>query len=184
VAAIKGTVLLDSIAAIKARAGDTEFARIVSHLSPQSRETFEKSIHLSNWYPLDVFTEFLEVDIRETAGGNRDILTARSEKVIEAQLRGIYKIFIKFGSPGFVITRIAAVHATYFKDVQIIPEVQNHSATIKYIGFQKHHDIMECAIIGFFRKALEISGAKQVSLKFGIPISEGAAFSELTITWE
>ena len=182
-AAIKGTVLLDSISAIKSRAGEAELARIVNQLSPAARVSFEKPIQLSNWYPLDIFVEFLEVDIRETAGGNRETLTARSEKVIEAQLRGIYKIFIKLGSPGFVITRIAAVHATYFKDVQIIPEVQDRSATIKYIGFEKHHDIMEYAILGFFRKALEISGAEHVSLKFSVPISQGSAFSELTITW-
>jgi hypothetical protein len=184
VAEIKGTVLLDTIAAIKARAGESELAKIVKHLRDETRNIFEKPIHLSNWYPLDAFVEFLEVDIRETAGGNREVLTKRSEKVIESQLHGIYKIFVKLGSPGFVITRISAVHATYFKGVQIIPEVENHKATIKYIGFQKHHDIMEYAIIGFFRKALEISGAKQVSLNFTVPISQSGVYSELTITWE
>lgn len=42
---------------------------------------------------------------------------------------------------------------------------------------------MECGIIGFFRKALEISGAKQVKLEFTVPISKGETYSELTITW-
>jgi hypothetical protein len=184
VAEIKGTVLLDSIAAIKARAGEAELSSIVQHLSPESKSIFEKVIYVSEWYPLDAWVEFLEVDIRETAGGDRDILTRRSEKVIEAQLRGVYKIFVKFGSPAFVITRIAAVHSTYFKGIQIIPEVEEHHATIKYVGFQKQHGIMEYAILGFFRKALEISGAREVAMKFTVPISQGAAYSELTITWK
>jgi hypothetical protein len=184
VAEIKGTALLDTLAAIKARAGEAEVAKIISHLSPSSQTVFESTIYLSNWYPLDAFVEFLEVDIRETAGGDREVLATRSEKVIEAQLRGVYKIFVKLGSPGFVITRISAVHATYFRGVQIIPEIEKHSATIKYLGFQKHHGIMEYAILGFFRKALEISGAKQAALKFTVPIAEGGPFCELTVTWE
>jgi hypothetical protein len=183
VAEIKGTVLLDTLKAIKARGGDAEFARIRTLLSEASRKVFESSIQASSWYPLDAFTEFLEVDIRETANGDREVLIKRSEKVIESQLRGIYKIFVAFGSPRFVITRISAVHATYFKGIQIIPEMDSQSATIKYAGFGKQHEIMECPVIGFFRKALEISGAKQVRMEFTIPISKGEAYAELTITW-
>ncbi len=182
-AEIKGTVLADTINAIRNRAGDPELQKIISQLSPAAREAFEQPIQISTWYPLDTFVEFLEVDIQISAEGNREVLIARSEKVIEAQLRGIYKIFVKLGSPGFVITRISAVHATYFKDVHIIPELQDYSATIKYVGFAKHHDIMQFIILGFYRKALEICGAKQVSLNFTVPISEGGAFSELNISW-
>jgi hypothetical protein len=183
VAEIKGTVLLDTLAAIRGRGGEAELAKIVKHLSKETKNILEQPIQPSNWYPLDAFVEFLEIDIRETAGGVREVLTKRSEKVIESQLHGIYKIFVKLGSPGFVITRISAVHATYFKGVEIIPETEDRRATIKYVGFQKHHDIMECVIRGFFRKALEISGAKQVTLQFTVPIAQGGSYSELSITW-
>ena len=121
--------------------------------------------------------------MRHTANGDRLVLLKRSEKVIEGQLRGIYKVFVKLGSPGFVVTRISAVHATYFRGVQILPEVEDHSALIKYIGFQPQHDILEYVIVGFFRKALEISGARHVSMNFTVPISQGGPYSELSITW-
>lgn len=183
-AEIKGTVLLDTLAAIKARSGESEAAKIIASLSKEAKEVFEKPIYLSEWYSLDAFVEFLDADVRETAGGDRQVLTQRSEKVIESQLSGVYKIFVKLGSPGFVITRISAVHATYFKGVQIIPEVEKNSALIKYVGFQKHHDILEYTITGFFRKALEISGAKHMALKFTVPISQGGPYSELSIRWE
>ena len=182
-AEIKGTVLLDTLAAVRARGGETELARILPQLSESTRTIFTNPVQASSWYPLDAFAEFLEADIRETAGGDREVLVKRSEKVIEKQLHGIYRIFVVLGSPGFVITRISAVHATYFKGIQIIPEMDSQSATIKYTGFGKQHEIMEFPIIGFFRKALEISGAKQVKIAFTIPISRGEAYSELTITW-
>jgi hypothetical protein len=98
--------------------------------------------------------------------------------------RGIYKAFVKLGSPEFVIKRIAAVHATYFQGVPIEVQLQGHGkAVVRYTGFEKQHRIMGFAIMGFFKKALEISGATDVVLCFTIPIEEGKAFSELSISW-
>jgi len=51
------------------------------------------------------------------------------------------------------------------------------------MGFQSQHEIVGYAIIGFYRKALEISGAKQVAVNFTVPISAGGEYAELKITW-
>jgi hypothetical protein len=56
-------------------------------------------------------------------------------------------------------------------------------ALVRYTGFEKQHRIMGFAIIGFFKKALEISGAKDVVLSFTTPIEEGKTFAELSIGW-
>jgi hypothetical protein len=104
--------------------------------------------------------------------------------VIESQLRGIYRIFVKLGSPGSVVKRIASVHQTYFDGSQIIADMDGDSrATIKYIGFKVRHRILEYTIIGFYRKALEISGAKKVDVHFSVPMSDDKDYSEVTVTW-
>jgi len=184
VADIKGRVLLDTLAAVRERAGEQELSKIVKSLSNESRKVFESPILFSEWYSLDAFTEFLEVDIRETANGDREELARRSEKVVGAQLRGVYRIFVKLGSPKFVITRISAVHETYFRGVKITLEFEPCSARIKYFGFHKKQNIMEYVIIGFFRKALAMSGANRVDLKFTIPIAQAGPYSELAISWQ
>lgn len=174
---------MDALGAIQARAGDAETAKIIGNLNAESRALFAHPIQASNWYPLDAFVELLEVSIRDVAGGDRSILAKRSEQVVERQLRGIYKIFVRFGSPGFIVSRISAVHLTYFRGVEILPEISANRATIKYVGFEKHHAIMEQTILGFFRKALQLSGAQSVVLNFTVPISQGQSYSELQITW-
>jgi len=183
-AEIKGTALIDTIKAVRARNGTEGFNNIVKTLNGEARSIFEGRVSPSSWYPLDAFVDFLEADIRETANGEREVLIARAEKVIEAHLRGIYKIFVQLGSPAFVIKRISAIHATYLKGVNIIPELaDSNEAVIKYAGFQPRHEIMGYVILGFFRKALEISGAKQVTVKLSIPISAGGDYAEVKITW-
>ena len=102
-AEIKGTVLLDTTNAIKFRAAEQELAKIVQDVRPETQKIFKGTIQPSNWYPLDAFTEFLDADVRETASGDRSVLLKRSEKVIEAQLRGIYKVFAVLLSPPIVM---------------------------------------------------------------------------------
>lgn len=182
---IKGTSVLDTVEAIKARAGKAELDKIISHLDPETQEIFQRPISPSSWYSCDAFSRFLEADLRETAGGDEQELVRRAEAVIEKQLSGIYKVFVRLGSPEFIIRRIAAVHSTYFDGVQIIPEMKgSNAATIQYIGFSPSHRIMGFLILGFFWKALEISGAKKVDVHFTVPIEAGEQFSELALTWE
>jgi len=181
---IKGSAIQETINQIKSRSGDDALNKILGLLDEESRRVLQREIFSSTWYPLDVFTRFLEVEIKVLASGNEEMVTRGSEAVIERQLRGIYKAFIKLGSPEFVIKRIAAVHATYFNGVPIEVDMLGPcSASVRYKGFQKQHRIMGFAIIGFFRKALEISGAKNVDTHFTVPIEEGKEFAELSITW-
>lgn len=181
---ITGISLLDTIKSVKARSGEEGLAKILARVDRETQLMFKGPIDSGKWYSLDAFVDFLETDIRETAGGNREVLIERSKAVIASQLHGINAIFVKMGSPKFVINRISAIHESYFQGIQIIPEIEDGPrATIKYLGFAKHHQIMEYAIIGFYVKALEVCGAKEISTKFTISMAEGAPYSELQITW-
>jgi hypothetical protein len=181
---IKGSAIKETIEQIKRRSGEAAFQKILGLLDDPARKIFESEIFSSTWYPLDFFTRFLEIEIRVLAEGNEEMVTRGAEAVIERQLRGIYKAFVKLGSPEFVIKRIAAVHATYFQGVPIEVQMQAHGrALVKYTGFEKQHRIMGFAIVGFFKKALEISGAKDVAISFSTPIEEGKGYSELSIAW-
>jgi hypothetical protein len=181
---IKGSAIKETIDQIKSRAGEEAFQKILGLVDEETRKVCAGEVFSSTWYPLDLFTRFLEIEIKVLADGKEEMVTRGSEAVIERQLRGIYKAFVKLGSPEFVIKRIAAVHATYFQGVPIEVQLQgNNKALVKYTGFEKQHRIMGFAIVGFFKKALEISGAKDVVIYFSIPIEEGKAYSELSIAW-
>jgi hypothetical protein len=181
---IKGSSVNEAVQQIKNRAGEAAYQKIFEQLDEETRKAFGGEIFASTWYSLDLFVRFLEVEIKVLANGNEEMLTRGSAAVAERQLRGIYKAFVKLGSPEFVIKRLAAVHATYFKGVGIEVEMPDRGkAVIKYIGFEKQHRIIGFTIVGFFQKALEISGAKDVTSSFITPIEAGKGYAELTITW-
>jgi hypothetical protein len=181
---IKGSGIKETIDQIKSRAGDEAFRKILGLLDAEARKVFGGEIFSSSWYPLDLFTHFLEVEIRVLANGNEEMVTRGAEAVNERQLRGIYKAFVKEGAPEFVIERIAAVHATFFQGVTINVELlQPGKALLRYVGFERRHRIIGFAIIGFFKKALELSGTKDVVIYFPVRIEDGEKYSELSITW-
>jgi len=121
---IKGSAIKETINQIKARSGEDALQKILGLLDEEARTICQGEIYSSTWYPLDIFTRFLEVEIRVLADGREEMITRGSEVVIEKQLRGIYKAFVKLGSPEFVIKRIAAVHETYFQGVPIEVDLQ------------------------------------------------------------
>ena len=183
-AAIKGSAVLDSVNAIKARSGDEAYEKIIGTLDDEDQALFRGAIAAGDWCPLDAFVRFLAADIRESAGGDERALIRRSEGVIDKQLKGIYRIFVRFGSPEFVLKRISLVHMTYFNGVNIeIMSMKPGRAVIRYTGFEPQHRLMGFSIIGFYRKALEISGAKDVEASFLTPIGDAKGYAELVVTW-
>lgn len=180
---IKGSVVKDTLVAIQGRVGTDGLERILGMLNPETRAALERPL-ASLWYPLDAFTELVQVDCRETAGGNEKELIARAEAVVDGQLRGIYRVFVRIGSPEFVLKRIASIHETYFRGVRVEAQVTPaNEAYVRYWGLKKQNRIMENLIIGFHKKALEISGAKNVLAMMTKPIGDDGGFAELRLRW-
>ena len=182
---IKGSVVSDSIKSVKEKFGEQIYATIVNQLHGETRALFERaSILSSSWYPLDAFTEFLEQDINVTAQGKEQELIRRAELVIERQLGGIYKMFVKFGTPQFVLNRLTVIHQTYFRGVAATVTMPGSGKAIKrYTGFSKQHRLIGPSIIGFYRKALEISGAKDVAAQFTTSIEDDKGYCLLNLSW-
>ena len=184
-AEIKGTALNDTIKGIKERYGDETYKNIVDQLEGETRTLFERSHILpSSWYSLDAFVEFLEMYLKVAVQGNEQELIKRSEVLIKRQLSGIYKWFVKLGSPEFLLNRISAVHRAYFQGVGVEVNLPSPGkAVVKYTGFAKQHRLIGLIIIGFYRKALEISGAKDVKAGFTTSIEDDKGYCELLLSW-
>ena len=107
----------------------------------------------------------------------------RVEALIERRLKGIYRIFVRLGSPEFFIRYHSIAHQGYFRGVLMkITFDGANKAIIKFTGFEKQHKLMERSIIGFYKKALETFGAKNVHTKYLTLIEENKGYCELEIT--
>ena len=180
---LKGTSFQDAIAALKRREGERRYTEIIAALPPPCRRVFEGIIVPTSYYSLDAFVAFLEAGLR-LSGDDEQILIKRSEAVAEHQLGDTYRTFIRHGAPRLVIERIATIHRTFFVGAQVQVESKNErSATIRYVGFRKEHRLIEYIQIGFYRKALDMCGARGVVVEASVPIAAGREYCELSISW-
>ena len=181
---IKGAAIIDAISAIKIMNGDQAYNDIISQLDEQTRQLFEKPILDIGWYSLASFMKFMESVIKLTENGNEETLIDRAGDVVEKQLKGMYKIFVKLGSPEFVIKRMSVLNLAYLRGISSKTKFDgSNKAIIKYVGFEKQHKLVEPTIIGFYRKVLEISGTKDIHTKSLTSIEDNKGYSELEITW-
>jgi hypothetical protein len=180
---IKGTAVLDTIRVVKGREGEQRFKAILALLDDETKPIFEGEIFDASWYPLNGFVAFLAASLRLT-GDDEKVLIRRSEAVVERQLRGVYRVFVRLRSPESILKRMGIVHQTYFTGVGIRVEIPEQGrANIRFSGFEAQHRLLEYVIIGFYRKALELCGAKLVAAEFTVPMAAAAKYCELSVTW-
>ncbi len=133
------------------------------------------------WYPLTHFTNFLDADVRLTANGNETVLVRRADLVVQEQLRGIYKVFARLRSVEGFVGRLLGVHRTYYLNVTIEPRpVGPHHLSVTYVGFTSEHRLLQFIMVGFFRIALHIHGAKRSNVR--VTMQEERRW-ELDIRW-
>jgi hypothetical protein len=181
---IKGATILGSMERIREHHGEEGLNKIIDQLHDEEKAIFKGAILASQWYPLTPFARFLEIDVKLFYAGDPKGLIASAEEVVEKQLRGIYRMFIKIGSPEFVVKGISAVHKSYFKGVDLKYEVTTGRFVGKYIGYEQAHGIMQYSLLGFFKKAMTISGAKNVRAEITTPLLQGKGYLEITVTWD
>jgi hypothetical protein len=180
---IKGTSILDAVEAARKREGEQRMAQIMESLPPRLRQVFDNGILPTSYYSLDAFVAFLEAGFR-LGGDDERILIKRTEAVVERQLTGLYRVFIKLGSPEFVVRRITTIHQTYFTGIGIDVELRDGDARIRYTGFRAQHRLIEYVLIGFYQKALQICGARDVRAQVSVPLADDPPFCEVHVTWQ
>src|SRR5229473_5605371 len=99
---IKGSAIKETINQIKSRAGEEALQKILGLLDEETRTICQNEVFSSSWYPLDVFTCFLEVEIRVLADGKEEMVTRGSEAVIDQCAVGFsFSVHLHFSEINF-----------------------------------------------------------------------------------
>jgi hypothetical protein len=180
---IRGIAIAHDADLLLRRFGKENYIRLVQTLDSEDRKLFLNKIIAADLYPLDAYLRFVEAGNRLFFNGDKTAVLKNTEEIIDRQLKGVFRWFIQVGSPTSVTSEIVKITQAYFEGVTVETIINGNGRFVGRIkGFEKQHEIMQYAIIGFFRKALSISGAKNVQARFTIPFSDNKD-SEIIATW-
>ena len=182
---VKGTAVVSLPLFIEENFGEHERDRWLTALSPQAREVFSGTVETGVWYPLrPIFIEptrllcdmFYEGDLRGA--------WACGMHSAEYALRGILKLFVKFGSPSFIVSRASSIFSQYYRPSLMRVARQTNNETVLHIRtFPEPDEVIESRICGWIEQALRIHGCKTVSVAIGDSLCRGDEKTEIRVSW-
>jgi hypothetical protein len=144
-----------------------EHERVMRALPPATRELCERPPLPVAWMPTQHFAELIAVLLRTVYGGDQEKLVDLGSKALLADLKGIYKLFIKVLSPQYVIERGAKLYLTYTRNngtLEAVPQGEK-ACEVRFRGVTQLFPGVWAYQRGAVRGALLATGLKQIEIK-------------------
>ena len=154
-------------------------------LTPKAKEVFKEHILASSWYPLhEAVIEPTQKICDLFYNGSDKGAWKAGEFSAEHSLKGIYKIFVKVGTPQFIIKRASNVFSSFYNPskIEVIDTSSNH-VNIHISEFPTPSAMVECRIAGWIQQALTISGCKTPNVKITTSMTKGSPYTEIASKW-
>jgi hypothetical protein len=182
---VKGSAVAALPQFIESRFGAGAVQQWLKELTPAARDVLGRTVLPSQWYPLrEVFADPLDVMCRIHFQGS--VKGAWDSGVFSADtgLTGVYKFFVRAGSPSFLISKAAQIISTYYQPskIQIVDELKT-SAVVQVTEFSEMTRGIEARIGGWMHRAMEIQGCERVKVQLTQSLVKGAPHSEFRVTW-
>ncbi len=182
---IKGAALKSTVEFVKHNFGN-DYTNWLKKLPEESISILNNNISNTKWYSFK-YAQLIPTDsiVESFYDGKIDGAKEIGKYSATKSLNGIFKIFVKLGSPNFIISRATKIFQTYYKDssIEIISSTKT-SVIFKISNFNELDKNTEARISGWMEKAIEISGGKTVKANIVSSITDGDDYSEIFITWE
>ncbi len=184
---IKGVAFRGTVDFIKARAGEEGLKKAMEKLPEEARKQFGRSLLATEYYPLDWLIA-LQVAACEVVGGDRrTVLKDIGKFAAENALTGVYKIFVKLGSPEYFFKKSSQVFDNYFRGLQgqtmnIIEQTKGYGK-VQFPAIPGGHADYCRRLDGFFEKVLELSGGKDARISHTTCAYNGGKICEWVGRW-
>jgi hypothetical protein len=143
-------------------------------------------IFTNNWYPIHdaLFVPMKSISKFFYNGDDKKTARLMGRYSADVALSGVYKFFIQFGSPKYIIERASRIFTTYFQPSEmVVLNVSKNGLTLHITKFPEPDEIIDENIAGWMERALEISGCKQVKVLVTKSLANKHGVTEMLITW-
>jgi antitoxin component YwqK of YwqJK toxin-antitoxin module len=164
-----------------------KYAEWIESLPDPSKKIYKDFIRVNEWYPISAG---LAIPLKAVGnifynGNWKDAVWKMGRFSADEALSGIYKIYVKLGSPRHIIDRAGRVMSAYFSnsEIKVTSDVKNQ-LTMQILRFDEPDEAIEYNIAGWIERALEISGCKNINLSVRKSLARKDAMTEYYVMWE
>jgi hypothetical protein len=181
---VKGTAVRPTPLFVRQRFKD-RFDEWLDGLSEISRKIMSDKISTEAWYDLDqAMIEPTRKICDLFFGGASKGAWEVGRFSADYSLWGLYRLFVKIGSPLHLIEKATQVFSTYYRPsrMEISERGRNH-AVARILEFSEPNLLVEMRIGGWIERALEISGCTDVQSDITHSLARGDPYTQFISEW-
>ena len=146
--------------------GEETWKKVLAAMPPESAGIWNGVLLPGNCYSFAAFKDFTRT-LKTVIGPRSQQETSRIyEFIADRSLNAIYKMFFHFSKPSFVIKNYPKLWVRFFTIGTVtVPAAEAGHAVITFELPEIFLDWLDDACHGFSRKAVEMAGGKNLSLK-------------------
>jgi len=161
----------------------TRYEEYLDSLSVPSRRIIENLLP-SSWYSVQDAVVEPTLKICELFyGGSEKGAWDVGKESADIALTGVYKFFVKVGSPGFIIKRATRIFDNMLRPGTIKVAESSTNSAVLHAELPESDWILEIRMAGWIKQALIVSGCSSSDTRITQSISKGDKLTEFSSTW-
>jgi hypothetical protein len=146
--------------------GNERWEEILQSLSDDSRKIWGSCILPIVEYPFSSFKELTSILSSELKLDHESELASIYEYIADHSLNNLYKIFFSFANPSFVIKNYPRLWSRFFNTGKVeVLESEKYHAVLRFSLPEIFLDWLEPACLGYSKKAVEMSGGRNLTME-------------------
>lgn len=180
---IKGAALVVIPDYIKKYFGEDGLDKWLDELPEDVRQVYNNNLSPVEWYELNKYylnpiQTFCDLFYDRDFKGAEELGAQDAEN----SLSGILKLFVKMGSPEFLVKRASTLFPTYYQGAKMeVVDSGKYFSNVRVSDFGVMKDINTHTVKGWIIRALELSGANNVKIRVE---NEKSEYTDFLVKWE
>lgn len=163
---VKGTLLLHLRAFVVREFGESGWTALLSALRPSDRQVLEGLVLVGGWQPIGVWNRSLEVFLTKNYANPAGSMGRLAKFVADRDLNTLFRLFLKVGSPDFILSRMGFLYRRYFDVGALTPQKIGPQHWVATLTVPRHEEqgpgLYSCdpGFSAWLVHALELSGVR------------------------
>jgi uncharacterized protein (TIGR02265 family) len=182
---VKGSVLRSRLALVEEIAPVGGVERVLARLPAPDRAALQ-SLLASSWYPFDLGRRLDEAIVQELGGGRPEFFEKLGEASAEKNLgpEGVHKRFLVAGDPQAFLAKAPLIYSYYYDQGRREYQRVGDNEAVLTTHDAETFSAPDCAtVVGWYRKALEMCGAKSPRILEEECRAKGGAVCRYRLRW-
>jgi hypothetical protein len=181
---VKGAVILARRAFVREEFGEDAWKRLLETLSESDREHLDGFILTASWYPFDLNQRLDAAIVEQLGAGDIAIFESIGSWSAKKNLAGPHKTFLTPGSPHRFMEMTDRIYDFYYDTGERKFEPSDETSGVMTTYGAETFSETDClTVIGWYREALKMCGASEVTIEEDSCRAHGDEFCRYQISW-